>query len=103
MLLDDVISRCRRVTASASREGGLRRGHSAIKLPDDTAAAVRTDGRSGVNELLQCLEGTTIQGLSVRFIVDAPAAGQYAFIVRGPYGPDRAMVEGEVTFDVAAP
>ena len=31
------------------------------------------------------------------------AEGEYAFIVRGPYGPDRAMVEGEVTFDVPAP
>ena len=84
-------------------EGVLQSANVALKLPDGTAVAVRTDGRSGVNELLQGLEGTTIQGLSVRFIVDAPAAGQYAFILRGPYGPDRAMVEGEVTFDVAAP
>lgn len=67
------------------------------------AVAVRTDGRSGVNELLQGKEGTTINDLSVRFIVDEPAEGQYSFIVRGPYGPDREMVEGEVTFDVPTP
>lgn len=64
--------------------------------------AVRTDGRSGVNELLQGKEGTTIRDLSVRFIVDEPAEGEYAFIVRGPYAPDREMVEGEVTFEVPA-
>ena len=84
-------------------EGVLQSENVALKLPDGTAVAVRTDGRSGVNELLQGREGTTIQDLSVRFIVDEPAAGQYAFVVRGPFGPNRAMVEGEVTFDVLAP
>ena len=84
-------------------EGVLQSGNVALKLPDGTAVAVRSDGRSGVNELLQGKEGTTIQDLSVRFIVPEPAAGQYAFIVRGPYGPDRAMVEGEVTFELPAP
>ena len=84
-------------------EGVLQSANVALELPDGTAVAVRTDGRSGVNELLQGREGTTIQDLSVRFIVDEPAAGQYAFIVRGPYGPNRAMVEGEVTFEVPAP
>ena len=81
-------------------EGVLQSGNVALKLPDGTAVAVRSDGRSGVNELLQGKEGTTIQDLSVRFIVPEPAAGQYAFVIRGPYGPDRAMVEGEVTFEV---
>ena len=84
-------------------EGVLQNGNVALKLPDGTAVAVRSDGRSGVNELLQGNVGTTIRDLSVRFIVDEPAAGQYAFIVRGPYGPDWAMVEGEVTFEVPAP
>ncbi len=84
-------------------EGVLQSGNVALMLPDGTAVAVRSDGRSGVNELLQGKEGTTIQDLSVRFIVDEPAEGQYTFIVRGPYGPDRAMVEGEVTFDVPTP
>ena len=81
-------------------EGVFQSQNVALRLPDGTAVAVRSDGRSGVNELLQGKEGTTIKDLSVRFIVDEPAAGQYAFIVRGPYGPDRAMVEGEVTFEV---
>lgn len=84
-------------------EGVLQSPNVALKLPDGTAVAVRSDGRSGVNELLQGKEGTTIQDLSVRFIVDEPAEGQYAFLVRGPYGPGREMVEGEVTFDVPAP
>ena len=84
-------------------EGVLQSPNVALKLPDGTAVAVRSDGRSGVNELLQGKEGTTIQDLSVRFIVDEPADGQYAFLVRGPYAPDREMVEGEVTFDVPAP
>ena len=81
-------------------EGVLQSQHVLLTLPDGTSVAVRSDGRSGVNELLQGKEGTTIGGLSVRFIVDEPAAGEYAFIVRGPYGPDRAQVEGVVTFVV---
>ena len=63
---------------------------------------MRSDGRSGVNEPLQGREGTPIQDLSVRFIMNAPAEGRYAFLVRGPYAPGRGMVEGEVTFDVPA-
>ena len=81
-------------------EGVFQSANVALILPDGTAVAVRSDGRSGVNELLQGKEGTTIQDLSVRFIVDAPAEGQYTFLVRGPYAPGREMVEGEVTFDV---
>ena len=84
-------------------EGVFQSQNVALLLPDGTAVAVRSDGRSGVNELLQGLEGTTIQDLSVRFIIDAPAEGQYSFLVRGPYGADRAEVEGEVTFEVPAP
>ncbi len=84
-------------------EGVFQSENVALMLPDGTAVAVRTDGRSGVNELLQGLEGTTIRDLSVRFIVDGPADGQYAFLVRGPYGADRAEVEGEVTFEVPVP
>jgi hypothetical protein len=83
-------------------EGVLQDQNVALLLPDGSAVAVRSDGRSGVNELLQGKEGTTIRGLSVRFIVEQPVEGQYAFLVRGPYGPGREMVEGEVAFDVPA-
>jgi hypothetical protein len=80
--------------------GVLQSDNVALRVPDGSALAVRTDGRSGVNELLQGREGTLISDLSARFIIDQPAAGTYAFIVRGPYGADRAMVEGEVAFEV---
>jgi hypothetical protein len=83
-------------------EGVFQSQNVALVLPDGTAVAVRSDGRSGVNELLQGNEGTTILDLSVRFIVDEPAEGQYTFLVRGPYAADREMVEGEVTFEVPA-
>lgn len=81
-------------------EGVLQGQHVALRLPDGTSVAVRSDGRSGVNELLQGKEGTTISDLSVRFEVNDPPEGAYAFIIRGPYGPGREMVEGEVTFQV---
>ncbi len=84
-------------------EGVFQSGNVALLLPDGTAVAVRSDGRSGVNELLQGKEGTTIQGLSVRFIIDEPPEGEYLFQVRGPYGPGREQVEGEVAFVIPAP
>jgi hypothetical protein len=81
-------------------EGVLQSQNVALKLPDGTAVAVRSDGVSGVNELLQGKEGTTIPDLSVRFEVPLPADGNYAFVVRGPYVPDRTQVEGEFAFVV---
>ena len=84
-------------------EGVFQSQNVALVLPDGTAVAVRSDGRSGVNELIQGKEGTTVRDLSVRFIIDAPPEGEYTFLVRGPYGPDREMVEGEITFVVPAP
>lgn len=83
-------------------EGTMSGDNLALSLPDGTAVAVRSDGRSGVNELLQGKEGTTIQDLSARFIINAPPEGTYAFIIRGNYGPDHSMVEGEVPFEVPA-
>jgi hypothetical protein len=81
-------------------QGVFQDPNVALRLPDGTAAAVRSDGRSGVNELLQGKEGTTIPDLSVRFEIPAPAAGDYAFIVRGKYGPGGADAEGELVFTV---
>jgi hypothetical protein len=83
-------------------QGVFQDPNVALKLPDGTAVAVRSDGVSGVNELLQGKEGTTISGLSVRFEVNEPAEGQYAFVVRGAYGPGGAQVEGELPFEIVA-
>jgi hypothetical protein len=83
-------------------EGVLQSQNVALMQPDGTALAVLDDGRSGVNELLQGREGTTISDLSARFLIDAPAEGDYVFIIRGPYGPDRAEVEGQVIITVPA-
>ncbi len=81
-------------------QGVLQSQNVALKLPDGTSVAVRSDGISGVNELLQGKEGTTITDLSVRFDVPSPAAGEYAFIIKGKYGPGGAQVEAEVSFNV---
>jgi hypothetical protein len=81
-------------------EGVFQSPNVALMLPDGTAVAVRSDGVSGVNELLQGREGTTIQDLSVRFEVPEPAEGSYTFIVRGPYVPSREVVEGQLPFEI---
>ncbi|MEX0785942.1 MAG: hypothetical protein WD939_04840 [Dehalococcoidia bacterium] len=81
-------------------QGVFQSQNVALIMPDGTAVAVRSDGVSGVNELLQGKEGTTISDLSVRFEVDDPAAGAYMFVVRGNYGPGGEMVEDQIPFDV---
>jgi hypothetical protein len=83
-------------------QGLIQDPNVALKLPDGTSVAVRDDGLSGVNELLQGKEGTTISGLSVRFDVPEPAEGQYAFVLRGAYGPGGAQVESELPFEIVA-
>lgn len=72
----------------------------ALKLPDGTSVSVIQDGRSGVNELLQGREGTTIRDLSVRFETPEPLEGMFAFFVQGAYGPGGARVEGELAFEM---
>lgn len=79
-------------------QGVLQSEALALKLPDGTAVAVRSDGRSGVNELLQGKEGTTIPDLAVRFEIDAPAAGNYVLVLSGNYGPGGAEASGELPF-----
>jgi hypothetical protein len=81
-------------------QGVLQSDAVALRLPDGTAVAVRSDGRSGVNEILQGKEGTTIRDLSVRFVIPAPAQGDYAFILRGNYGPGGAEASGELPFTI---
>jgi hypothetical protein len=81
-------------------QGVLQDGNVALTLPDGTSVAVRSDGISGVNEILQGKEGTTILDLSVRFDVPAPAEGDYAFILKGAYGAGGAQVQGEAPFTV---
>ncbi|MEX2246844.1 MAG: hypothetical protein WEC75_09160 [Dehalococcoidia bacterium] len=83
-------------------QGVFQDPNVALTLPDGTSVAVMDDGVSGVNELLQGKEGTTISDLSVRFEVDDPAEGAYVFIVRGAYGPGGAQVEAELPFVVVA-
>lgn len=73
-----------------------------LRTPDGKTIAVRDDGRSGVNELLQGKEGTTISDLSVRFEVKKPTAGEYTLIITGLWGPSLAEVTGETTFTVPA-
>lgn len=92
---------------SVTPAGGIQIGQGvfqspnvALELPNGTTVAVISDGVSGVNELLQGREGTTISDLQVRFEVDEPADGTYAFVVRGAYGPAGADVEGELAFVV---
>jgi hypothetical protein len=92
---------------SAMPEAGIQLGQGtlvsenvALKLPDGTSVAVRDDGVSGVNELLQGKEGTTIPDLSVRFDVPEPPEGEYAFIIKGKYGPSGAQVQAEAPFTV---
>lgn len=84
-------------------QGVFQSPNVALTLPDGTSVAVPSDGASGVNELLQGKEGTTISDLSVRFEVDDPAAGTYVFLVRGAYGPGGADVEGSAEFEVPEP
>jgi hypothetical protein len=81
-------------------QGVLQSPNVALELPDGTSVAVIDDGVSGVNELLQGREGTTISDLKVRFPIDEPAEGTYKFILKGAYGPGGANVEGELAFVV---
>jgi hypothetical protein len=81
-------------------QGVLSSENLALKLPDGTSVSVRSDGVSGVNELLQGREGTTISDLSARFEVPEPAEGEYAFILKGKYGAGGAQVQAEVPFTV---
>lgn len=83
-------------------EGVFQDPNVQLRTPDGTVVAVRDDGVSGVNELLQGREGTTIDDLSVRFEVKKPVPGEYAFIVKGNWGADRAEVKGELAFTVPA-
>ena len=81
-------------------QGVLQSPNVALELPDGTTVAVISDGVSGVNELLQGRENTTIPNLKVRFAVEDPPEGAYAFILRGKYGPGGADVEGELSFSI---
>jgi hypothetical protein len=83
-------------------QGVLQSENVLLELPDGTAVAVISDGVSGVNELLQGKEGTTIPDLVVRFEVEEPVEGAYAFVVRGNYGPGGAEAEGKFAFVVPA-
>lgn len=90
------------VAGIAIGQGVFQSPNVALELPDGTSVAVIDDGVSGVNELLQGREGTTIGDLQVRFPIDEPAEGTYKFILRGKYGPGGTDVEGELTFVVEA-
>jgi len=81
-------------------QGVLQSQNVLLELPDGTAVAVISDGVSGVNEMLQDKEGTTIPDLAVRFEVEEPVEGAYAFVVRGNYGAGGADAEGRFAFVV---
>lgn len=74
----------------------------ALRTPDGSVLGVRPDGQSGVEELLQGTEGTTISDLTVRFDVPKPAAGEYAFVVTGDYAESGGEATGELGFTVPA-
>jgi hypothetical protein len=81
-------------------QGVFQDQNVALRQPDGSEIDVRSDGQSGVNELLQGNEGQTIDDLSVRFEIEKPAPGDYAFIIQGPYGPGGAEVTDEIEFTV---
>ena len=72
-----------------------------LELPNGTTVAVISDGVSGVNELLQGKEGTTIPDLRVRYEVPEDAGGTYALVLRGKYGAGGADAEGKLEFTIA--
>ncbi len=74
-----------------------------LELPNGSAVPVRSDGGSGVSEVLEGKEGTTIPGLKARFEIPAAADGAFALILRGNYGPEGAEVEGRLAFQIKAP
>ena len=84
-------------------QGVLQSENVILELPNGTSVAVISDGVSGVNELLQGREGTTITDLSVRFEVPEDAQGTFALVVRGKYGPGGADAEGKLAFQITSP
>jgi hypothetical protein len=74
-----------------------------LELPNGTSVAVISDGVSGVNELLQGREGTTITDLRARFGIPEDAEGTFALVVRGKYGPGGADAEGKLIFQITFP
>jgi hypothetical protein len=83
-------------------QGVLQDPNVILELPNGTAVSVISDGVSGVNELLQGKEGTTIPDLSVRYEVPEDAEGTFAIVLRGKYGPGGADAEGSLEFTVEA-
>jgi hypothetical protein len=82
-------------------QGLLSSDNVIVQLPDGSGVAVISDGRSGVNALLQGKEGTTIPDLSARYAIPTPEeSGTYLFILRGAYGPGGAEVEGQLAFQI---
>ena len=95
---------------SATPQAGIQIGQGVLQseavileLPDGTSVAVRSDGVSGVNELLQGKEGTTIPDLRVRFEIPEDAEGDFAVVLRGKYGPGGADAEGKLAFQIGVP
>ena len=95
---------------SATPQAGIQVGQGVLQsesvileLPDGTSVAVISDGVSGVNELLQGKEGTTIPDLRVRYEVPEDASGTFALVLRGNYGPGGADAEGKLSFEITSP
>ncbi|MGH2348135.1 MAG: hypothetical protein ACRDFT_01560 [bacterium] len=84
-------------------QGVLQSPNVVLELPNGTTVAVISDGVSGVNELLQGKEGTTIPDLRVRYEVPEDAEGTYSLILRGKYGAGGADADGKLSFLVSSP
>lgn len=85
------------VAVTARRSGGgapnLTAENFRLRLPDGAVIAVRRDGRSAPNVLLET--GRPLTDLLVRFEVPNPAAGQHTLILVGPYGSNASEARGE--------
>lgn len=84
-------------------EGGapnLTADNLRLRLPDATVLAVRRDGRSAPNVLLE--PDVPATGLTARFEVPEGTAGDHALVLVGPYGDAGAEVRGELAFTVGS-
>jgi hypothetical protein len=82
--------------------GELRSENVALQLPGGTLIGVRSDGGdSGVFQVLRGHEGAPIPGLNVRFEIPEPVQGEYAFVLKGDYGPQGSNVEAALPFQIA--
>lgn len=93
-----------RFFATDTRPAGTASSHNlqsqnlALKLPNGTTLAVRSDGRSAPNVLVTSAMAKSV--LTARFDITDPVAGSYALVVQGPYADAGGAAAGEVRFQI---